>query len=169
MNDLYLVLAPGVLLFERILAFANVSTWFLNLFIIGCIASFIKACTCKYRPRSSKITRNLILILSTVVSYKLILAFASVMILPLVWYILIVVWQPRGFKERIQYLLGLCIYVSFGPFLNLFVLTYALWSIDNFAWGKTRQVVEDKEEKQVEGISENLAPLSPKEGKGEMV
>jgi chitin synthase len=49
-NDLFLVFAPGVLLFERILAFANVTTWFLNLFIIACIASFIKACTCKNRP-----------------------------------------------------------------------------------------------------------------------
>jgi len=47
-NDFLLMFAPGILLFERILATANVITWVLNLFIIACIASFIKACTCKY-------------------------------------------------------------------------------------------------------------------------
>jgi chitin synthase len=46
-NDLLLVSAPGINLFERILACANVCTWVLNLFIIACFASFIKACTCE--------------------------------------------------------------------------------------------------------------------------
>lgn len=46
-NDLFLIFAPGILLFERILALANVITWVLNFFIIACIASFIKACTCE--------------------------------------------------------------------------------------------------------------------------
>jgi chitin synthase len=111
----------------------------------------------------------MVLILPSVVSYQLILVFSSVMILPLLWYILIVVWQPRGFKGRVQYLLGLCIYVCLGPFLNLFVLTYALWSIDNFAWGKTRQVVEVKEEKEARGISEKTTPPSMTGSEGQMV
>jgi chitin synthase len=46
-NDLLLVFAPGIVWFERLLACANVLTWVLNLFIIACIASFIKACTCE--------------------------------------------------------------------------------------------------------------------------
>ena len=53
-NDLLLVFAPGIILFERILAFANVITWVLNLFIIACIASFIKACTCKLPSKRFK-------------------------------------------------------------------------------------------------------------------
>ena len=48
-NDLFLAFAPGIIPFERLLAFANITTWFLNLFIIACIASFVKACTCKSR------------------------------------------------------------------------------------------------------------------------
>lgn len=39
-------------------------------------------------------------------------------------------------------MLGLLLYFFIGPFLNVMVLVYALWSIDNFAWGKTRKVVE---------------------------
>jgi chitin synthase len=46
-NDFFLVFAPGVILFERILATANVMTWFLSPFVIASIASFVKACTCK--------------------------------------------------------------------------------------------------------------------------
>jgi chitin synthase len=42
-NDLFLATAPGVQWFERILAIVNVSTWFLNLFIFGSVASFIVA------------------------------------------------------------------------------------------------------------------------------
>jgi hypothetical protein len=80
--------------------------------------------------------------ISLVVHYSLILAFASVMICPLIYYVLIVVWQPRGVKARVQYLLGLLIYFFLGPFLNITVLLYALWSLDNFAWGKTRKVIE---------------------------
>jgi Chitin synthase len=76
------------------------------------------------------------------VHYSLILAFASVMICPLIYYVLIVAWQPRGVRARVQYLLGLSIYFFLGPFLNITVLLYALWSLDNFGWGKTRKVVE---------------------------
>jgi hypothetical protein len=67
------------------------------------------------------------------------------MMLPLLYCILIFVWQPRGVKARVQYLAGLFIYFFLGPFLNVIVLLYALWSIDNFAWGKTRKVVETVE------------------------
>ncbi|KAK5089666.1 hypothetical protein LTR24_006034 [Lithohypha guttulata] len=44
-NDLFLAFAPGVQWFERILAFVNVFTWFLNPFIIASVASFIYAIT----------------------------------------------------------------------------------------------------------------------------
>lgn len=44
-----------------------------------------------------------------------------------------------------QYLAGLVIYIFLGPFLNILVLSYALWNIDNFAWGKTRKVVKEPE------------------------
>jgi len=143
-NDLFLIFAPGILLFERILAISNAITWVLNLFIIACIASFIKACTCKYFPRPipQSLIAGALTTFSLVVHYSLILAFVSVMLLPLMYYFLIVVWHPRGVKERVQYLLGLAMYFFIGPFLNVIVLLYALRSMDNFAWGKTRKVVE---------------------------
>jgi len=47
-NDLYLVSAAGVQWFERIIAVANVVTWYLNPFILASIASFIVACTSKF-------------------------------------------------------------------------------------------------------------------------
>jgi chitin synthase len=81
----------------------------------------------------------------TVVKFWIILAFSSVMILPVVYYALIVVWQPRGFRERVQYLIGLFIYVVFGSFLNISVLVYALWNMNNFSWGRTRKVVKEPE------------------------
>jgi chitin synthase len=80
-----------------------------------------------------------------VVNVGVILSFSSVMILPVVYYTLIVVWQPRGFRERVQYLIGLFIYVIFGMFLNIIVFAYALWNLNNFSWGRTRLVVKEPE------------------------
>ena len=77
--------------------------------------------------------------------FWIILSFSSVMILPVLYYILITVWQPRGFRERVQYLLGLVIYVVLGMFLNVVILTYALWNLNDFAWGRTRKVVKEPE------------------------
>jgi chitin synthase len=79
------------------------------------------------------------------VHYSLILAFVSVMLVPVTYYIAIAVWHPRGAREKIQYLAGLAMYIFLGPFLNITVLLFALRGIDNFAWGKTRKVVETKE------------------------
>jgi hypothetical protein len=47
-SDLLLITAPGVQWFERILAFSNVLTWFLNPFVIASVASFIFAATSKF-------------------------------------------------------------------------------------------------------------------------
>lgn len=77
--------------------------------------------------------------------YWIILAFASVMILPVFYYACIVFWQPRGVRERVQYLMGLFIYIVFGSFLNILVMVYALWNLNNFSWGRTRLVVTEPE------------------------
>lgn len=57
-NDLLLLLSPGIVWFERILALANCLTWVLNLFIISCIASFIKACTGEYHLLNSSLYKQ---------------------------------------------------------------------------------------------------------------
>lgn len=81
------------------------------------------------------------------------------MVLPLLYYILIVAWKPTGARERLQFLLGLAIYILLGPFLNVVVLSYALWNMENFAWGKTRKVVKEPEVKEKEKVAESGGAL----------
>lgn len=73
----------------------------------------------------------------------IILAFASVMIIPLIYYIIIAFWLPETLRESMQYLCGLSIFVICGPFLNIFVMLFAVRNMDSFGWGKTRLVVAD--------------------------
>ena len=142
-NDFFLMFAPGVNWFERILAIANVMTWFLNPFVIASIAGLVMAYTGKSVLRFHSL--DCADEVGAVGKVWLILAFSSVMILPILYYVLITVWQPRGTRGRVQYLMGLFIYVFLGAFLNILVLSYALWNMNNFAWGRTRQVVEEPE------------------------
>ncbi|KAJ5708764.1 hypothetical protein N7488_008565 [Penicillium malachiteum] len=46
-NDLMLVKSRGIQWFERILAFFNVWTWCLNVFILACLACLVYACLCE--------------------------------------------------------------------------------------------------------------------------
>lgn len=81
------------------------------------------------------------------------------MLVPIMYYIIIAVWHPRGVRERFQYLAGLSMYIFLGPFLNIIVLLFALRGIDNFAWGKTRKVVETVEVGAEEAaVNEKSAP-----------
>ena len=52
-------------------------------------------------------------------------------------------WLPRNWLERRQFLLGLAIFVTCGPFINISVSTYAIFNMDSFGWGKTRQVIAE--------------------------
>lgn len=79
----------------------------------------------------------------TDVEWWIILSFSSVMIFPVIYYACIVFWIPRTALQRIQYLLGLFIYLVTGPVINIIVLVYSLWNLENFGWGKTRKVVTD--------------------------
>jgi chitin synthase len=42
-NDLFLITAPGVHWFERILAFSNCLVWFVNIFVFASVACLIAA------------------------------------------------------------------------------------------------------------------------------
>jgi chitin synthase len=46
-NDLFLITAPGIQWFERILATANCMVWFVNIFVFACIANLIVAALCE--------------------------------------------------------------------------------------------------------------------------
>jgi chitin synthase len=83
----------------------------------------------------------------------IIMAFAGVMVIPILYYIAMAIWLPRTMRERIQFLLGLFMFVIIGPFLNITIMIFAVLNMDSFGWGKTRLVVSDEGRK---ALSEKL-------------
>lgn len=130
-NDLLLFVARHCQWWERILAFSNVLCWCLNVFIVASIGCMIVAFMSQ--------------------PVWIIMAFAGVMLIPLTYYIIIATWLPHTFKGRIQYLLGLFVFVVCGPFLNITVMVFAVFNMDSFGWGKTRLVVPDDVKDQMAG------------------
>nr|KAK5444925.1 hypothetical protein LTR18_004630 [Exophiala xenobiotica] len=131
-NDLFLVFAPGIYWFERILAIANCLVWFINIFVFASLGALIAAIL--------------------FVEGWIILCFASIMLVPVTYYICIVFWLPRTFRERVQYAIGCMMYVCGGPFINIMVLFYALYYVDSFGWGKTRKVIADATVREKVGV-----------------
>ncbi|SCO47240.1 related to chitin synthase [Fusarium fujikuroi] len=129
-NDLLLTTARHCQWWERILAFSNVLTWCLNVFVIASIGCMIV--TFMHQP------------------WWIIMAFAGIMIVPLIYYVIMAVWLPQSMLERFQYLLGLFIFVVLGPFLNIAVMVFAVFNMDSFGWGKTRKVIAETAEDQVQ-------------------
>ncbi|RBR07267.1 uncharacterized protein FIESC28_10766 [Fusarium coffeatum] len=135
-NDLLLFCAWNTQWWERIVAFSNVLTWSLNVFVIASIGCMIVAFMSQ--------------------PWWLIMCFAGVMIIPLLYYIVMATWLPRNLRERAQFLLGLAIFVFLGPFLNIAVMIYAVINMDNFGWGKTRKVVTDDSEEEMSQQKEGV-------------
>ncbi|RBR03104.1 hypothetical protein FVER53590_10332 [Fusarium verticillioides] len=129
-NDLLLTTARHCQWWERILAFSNVLTWCLNVFVIASIGCMIVAFM--HQP------------------WWIIMAFAGIMIVPLIYYVIMAVWLPQSKLERFQYLFGLFIFVVLGPFLNIAVMVFAVFNMDSFGWGKTRKVITETPEDQVQ-------------------
>ncbi|KAF4454711.1 hypothetical protein F53441_2789 [Fusarium austroafricanum] len=129
-NDLLLTTARHCQWWERILAFSNVLTWCLNVFVIASIGCMIVAFM--HQP------------------WWIIMAFAGIMIIPLIYYVIMAVWLPQSMLERFQYLLGLFIFVVLGPFLNIAVMVFAVFNMDSFGWGKTRKVIDETREDQIQ-------------------
>ncbi|KAF7557785.1 hypothetical protein G7Z17_g425 [Cylindrodendrum hubeiense] len=136
-NDLLLFTAWNTQWWERIVAFSNVLTWCLNVFVIASIGCMIVAFMSQ--------------------PWWLIVAFAGVMIIPLLYYIIMATWLPHNLLERLQFLLGLFIFVVGGPFLNIAVMIYAVINMDNFSWGKTRKVVADDSEAKSQELLQDSA------------
>ncbi|KAI1105630.1 glycosyltransferase family 2 protein [Jackrogersella minutella] len=126
-NDLMLLVESSwrFNLWERIVALSNVVTWTLNFFVIASLGVMIYAFM--HQPA------------------WIILIFASIMIIPLCFYFGMVFWLCRSWFERRQFLIGLCIFTTCGPFINICVTLYACVYMDNFGWGKTRKVLEETE------------------------
>ncbi|KAI2470546.1 glycosyltransferase family 2 protein [Annulohypoxylon bovei var. microspora] len=126
-NDLMLVAESSwrFNLWERIVALSNCLTWVLNFFVIASLGVMIYAFM--HQP------------------FWIIMIFASIMIIPLCFYFSMLFWLCRTWDERRQFFLGLCIFTTCGPFINICVTMYACIYMDNFGWGKTRKVIEETE------------------------
>ncbi|KAH6893421.1 hypothetical protein B0T10DRAFT_527822 [Thelonectria olida] len=89
-NDLLLFTSRNCQWWERIVAFSNVLTWSLKVFVIASIGCMIVAFISQ--------------------PWWLILAFAGVMVIPLVYYVVMATWLPRNLLERAQFLLDLFVF-----------------------------------------------------------
>lgn len=134
-NDLLLFTARYCQWWGRILAFSNILTWYLNVFVIASIGCMIVAFM--HQP------------------WWIIMAFAGIMIVPLIYCVIMAIWLPESMLERFQYLLGLFIFVVLGPFLNIAVMVFAVFNMDSFGWGKTRKVIVDIPEEQLQEKQNN--------------
>jgi chitin synthase len=155
-NDLFLISAPGIQWFERILALTNCLVWFVNIFVLASIANLIVAALSRLLILINSFEANMF----TDVDWWIILSFSSVMIFPVIYYICIVFWLPPTLFQKLQYLLGMVMYLICGPFINIIVLVYSLYNMDSFGWGKTRKVVsEENDEKGGENDEESQIGL----------
>ncbi|KAM5353906.1 hypothetical protein ACJ41O_000556 [Fusarium nematophilum] len=147
-NDLLLTTTRHCQWWERILVFSNVLTWCLNVFVIASIGCMIVAFMSQ--------------------PWWIIMAFAGVMIIPLVYYVVMAIWLPRTMVERAQFLFGLAVFVLCGPFLNIAVMVFAVFNMDSFGWGKTRKVVAETpgEEAQEKGRVEDTTSSTQSQSEG---
>ena len=70
-------------------------------------------------------------------------AFLGGVIVPYAYMVTLVFWMPPTPKAKLQYIVGLLIYILTGPFMTIAVLLYTSWHLDSFGWGKTRQVISE--------------------------
>lgn len=86
--------------------------------------------------------------------------FTGIVQIVTVYKLLIPVWCPLSCKERVIYYLFYFVYVLVGPFLGIMVLCYSMYNMDDFGWGKTRKVKEDKETPTLEMLSPVLTNIT---------
>ena len=88
-----------------------------------------------------------ILIWAIVVHPTWMLLYLSVIpLIPIVYSYLITAWLPLPNKEKVDFIVGFSMYVVVGQFINCIVVTYSLWNMDDFKWGKTREVAAETPE-----------------------
>ncbi|KAB5528001.1 chitin synthase-domain-containing protein [Coniochaeta sp. 2T2.1] len=123
-NDLLITSKNAMNWFERICSMADVIVWVLPIFVAQTIILFIRACIHATSP-------------------VFILSFASVTIVPLIYGLIVTYWGCHGWRERLQYLAGFGMVVLIGQMITPVVITYAIWHMDDFSWGKTREIEDD--------------------------
>ena len=123
-NDLLIGSKNAMNWFERICSISDVMTWVLPIFVAQTLALFIKACVHATTP-------------------VFILSFATVTLVPMTYGLIVTYWACHGWRERVQYLCGFVMIVCLGQLITPCVIVYAIWHMDDFSWGKTREVEDD--------------------------
>lgn len=123
-NDMLISSKNAMNWFERICSLADMLVWCVPIFVAQTIALFIRACIHATTP-------------------VFILSFATVTIIPMVYGLIVTYWGCRGWRERLQYLAGFFMVVCMGQMITPVVIVYAIWHMDDFSWGKTREVEDD--------------------------
>jgi chitin synthase len=127
-NDMLITSKGAMNWFERICSFADIMVWMVPIFVAQTLVLFIKACVHATNP-------------------VFILSFATVTLIPMVYGLIVTFWACNGWREKTQYLIGFAMVVCMGQLVTPVVITYAIWHMDNFAWGKTREVEQDENSK----------------------
>jgi chitin synthase len=123
-NDMLITSESPMNWFERICSAADLMVWVLPIFVAQTIILFIRACINATTP-------------------VFILSFATVTIVPMVYGLVVTFWACNGWREKLQYLAGFAMVVLMGQLVTPVVIVYAIWHMDNFSWGKTREVEDD--------------------------
>lgn len=123
-NDMLIVSKNAMNWFERLCSLADILVWFAPIFIMQTFVLFIRACIRAETP-------------------VFIVSFATVTMVPMLYGLLVTFWACHGWREKGQYLLGFSMVITLGQFVTPIVISYALWHMDNFSWGKTREVEDD--------------------------
>ena len=122
-NDLLLLYLPNIKFIERLLSFINVSIFMFTPFIVIATAYFIKA-----------LIQN---------ASMLMLYLSILMIIPFGYGLLIPIFiKPMNFKDALYFYLSYSAFLLFGSIINVLIYFYSLFGMDNFKWGKTREVIE---------------------------
>jgi chitin synthase len=130
-NDLLLVQLASVHWGERIAAAVNVVTFFFTPFFLVATGSFLHS-------------------LVTAPSW-LMLYLSTLVLIPLGYSVLIPFCiKPLPCQTALYFYCCRLFFLCFHALLNLCVFLYALACMDVFTWGKTREIVEDEEQKKEE-------------------
>jgi chitin synthase len=127
-NDILIASKNQMNWFERLCSVADILSWGLPFFILQTFALFVKACI-------------------HAEDFVFLLAFAMLTIIPITYGFVVTIWACHGWRFKLQYLIGMFMLITMAQGVTPIVIAYAIWHMDNFAWGKTREIEEDPENK----------------------
>lgn len=133
-NDVILATRSGVQFFERIVAFTNIVAWYFNLFILVATIHLIILIS-----KMQSFTFNNII--DEISIYLIII----IIVLPMIYLLFVPMWIKLEKYEIVQLYIGIIFwYIINIPMVGL-IHVYTLFNMDNFSWGKTREVANNNE------------------------